>query len=100
MAKRTRNEIMEMVGKLLGDRDDDEALSMIEDFGDSYPDDEDWRKKYEENDRQWRDRYRKRFFEGGKKDSPSEQGSDMDDPAPDQETDVLVTYDQLFKEEE
>lgn len=62
MAVRTREELLNHVKNLLGERSDDEALAIIEDFTDSI-DAEDWRAKYNENDAAWRARYRERFFD-------------------------------------
>ena len=67
MAIRTVEEIMEAVKKRIGDAMDDESISFVEDISDtlqelSKRDGEDWKKKYEENDASWRQRYRDRFF--------------------------------------
>lgn len=64
--KRTPAELLETVKKFIGDRTDDEALNLIEDVKDSYAtetDGEDWKKKYEDNDKAWREKYKARFFE-------------------------------------
>ena len=63
---KTKDEIMESVKAIVGDRSDDDALAFLEDFSDTIESfGEDWRGKYEENDRAWRERYRARFFDGG-----------------------------------
>lgn len=67
MAIRTVEEIMEAVKKRIGDSMDDESISFVEDISDtlqdlSKRDEEDWKRKYEENDASWRQRYRDRFF--------------------------------------
>ena len=69
MAIRTVEEIMEAVKKRIGDSMDDESISFVEDISDtlqelSKRDEEDWKRKYEENDASWRQRYRDRFFSG------------------------------------
>ena len=69
MAIRTVEEIMEAVKKRIGDAMDDDSISFVEDISDtlqelSKRDEEDWKKKYEENDASWRQRYRDRFFSG------------------------------------
>ena len=71
MAIRTVEEIMEAVKKRIGDAMDDESISFVEDISDtlqdlSKRDEEDWKRKYEENDASWRQRYRDRFFSGNK----------------------------------
>lgn len=60
--KRTKTELIDIIKKYVGDRDDDETLSLLEDISDSYSDEsEDWKAKYEENDKSWRTRYIERF---------------------------------------
>ena len=51
---------------------------------------EDWKKKYEENDAEWRKRYQDRFFNP---DKPNDT-----EPEPDPEPKKL-TFDELFKED-
>lgn len=69
MAVLTREQFMERVSKLItGDTDED--IRNIEDFTDTYNDMEtriagagdNWKQKYEDNDREWRERYKQRFF--------------------------------------
>lgn len=57
---------MDLIRSLIGDRTDDDALSIIEDFTDSLDDsdNENWRERYEQNDADWRKRYQERFFSG------------------------------------
>ena len=100
MAVRTSEELRGMVKGLIGDRTDDEAIGMIEDFTDTFnqPKD-DWEEKYKENDAAWRKRYTERFFSGEPMPTLAQQSSQMTDPAPAQEPEAIVTYDQLFKEE-
>lgn len=50
----------------VGDRTDDEAISILETINDDGIDDgEDWHQKYVDNDKEWRERYTARFKEGG-----------------------------------
>ena len=50
----------------VGDRTDDDAISILETINDDGIDDgEDWHQKYVDNDREWRERYTARFKEGG-----------------------------------
>lgn len=49
----------------IGDRTDDEAISILEAINDDGIDDaEYWHKKYIDNDKEWRERYTARFKEG------------------------------------
>lgn len=95
MAKLSKNELIEKVRKYVGDRKDDETIEIIEDISDSIDSSEadDWKKKYEENDKMWRDKYISRFVEK-KEDEP-------DTPTePEEEEKEYKSFDDLFEEEE
>lgn len=50
----------------VGNRTDDEAISILEAINDDGIDDDvDWHQKYIDNDKEWRERYTTRFKEGG-----------------------------------
>lgn len=101
MAKRSKEELLERISTVLGDRMDDDALSLIEDVTDSYDSDSDeWRRKYEETDRTWREKYKERFFM-----TPSNRTTTpetvVDDNAEDLKTEgEEKTIDELFEERE
>lgn len=66
MAVVTREDLFNRIKTRIGDDTSDDAISLIEDFSDTFDsmsnaDNEDWRTKYEENDREWRERYISRF---------------------------------------
>ena len=64
MAVRTRDELIKAVNAIIGETPEDNGLSLLEDISDtfaSYDDTEDWKTKYEENDAEWRKRYKERF---------------------------------------
>jgi phosphoglycolate phosphatase-like HAD superfamily hydrolase len=70
MAVRTTDEILETIKTRVGDSTEDADLEFLEDVTDTLSDlinksegQEDWKTKYEENDKQWREKYRDRFFE-------------------------------------
>ena len=97
---KTREEFMEMVKSRVGEDTSDEAISFMEDVTDTLDDYEkrltgdgtDWKAKYEENDKQWRERYVARF-----------NGSDEDYNADNRQhlTDTEnrnLKYEDLFKE--
>ncbi len=95
---KTKEEILNSIKEILKDDTSDSALSLIEDLSDTLdsvkPSDEtDWKTKYEENDAQWRQRYRDRFFS-----KPAQEEDDNDEPAPD-ETSEPKTFSDLFKGE-
>ena len=92
MAVKTIEEIMGAVRARVGEDTSDEALAFVEDVSDtlsSLSSAEDWKKKYEDNDAEWRSKYRERFFNPDKPDP---------DPEPQPEPERL-TFDKLFKEE-
>lgn len=65
MAVKTVDEIMAKVRERIGKDDSDEAIEFIEDISDtleSFSNAEDWKTKFEENDKKWREKYRDRFF--------------------------------------
>lgn len=97
MAVRTKEEIMQAVRAKIGDSTEDSDLGFVEDISDTLNSYEinaqnDWKKKYEDNDKAWRQKYRERFFSGGKADEPDT------DPDPDPEP-KKYRYEDLFKEE-
>lgn len=66
MAVLTSEELIEKVKARIGEDTSDDAISFLEDVSDTLADyndklKEDWKSKYEENDREWRKRYADRF---------------------------------------
>ena len=70
MAIKSYDELMGSLKEILKDNTSDEALAFIEDMNDTLKENsgEDWKARYEENDRQWREKYKARFFDGKKED--------------------------------
>lgn len=87
--KRSLEELLESAKNILGDNSSDEALAFIEDITDSYSKPEvDWEAKYKENDAQWRQKYRDRFYS----DVPQEKDEYPEDDKP-----VMKTkFEELF----
>lgn len=68
----------------IGDRTDDEAISILETINDDGIEDvEDWHQKYVDNDNEWRERYTARFKEGG-----TPQPITPPEPVPDSEEEM------------
>ena len=90
----SKDELLKAAQTMIGDRTDDEALLFLDNFNDTldaYADQMNWREKYEENDRMWRERYRDRFFgDNVESDIEIEEQDDGDKE---------LTYEQLFEEE-
>lgn len=95
MAKLSKDELIEKVKKYVGDRTDDETIEIIEDISDSIdPSDADeWRQKFEENDKMWRDKYISRFLE--------KKEDELDTPTEHEEEEKEYnSFEDLFEEEE
>lgn len=94
MAKLSKDELIEKVKKYVGDRTDDETIEIIEDITDSIDtsDADEWKQKYEENDKMWRDKYVSRFFD--KKQEDPEASTE-----PEEEKEYN-SYEDLFEKED
>lgn len=94
MARLTRDELIEKVRKYVGDRTDDETIEIIEDISDSIDssDADEWRRKFEENDKMWRDKYISRFLE--------KKEDELDTPTEHEEEEKEYnSFEDLFEEE-
>ena len=95
----SRDEFFEVINKRVGENTDDDSLKFIEDMTDTYnslesnKSGEDWEKKYNELDAEWRERYKKRFF-NGKEEIVEENREDVEDES------EPTTFDELFEERE
>jgi len=101
MAVRTREEMLNIINTRFPGDTSDEVLSLIEDVNDTYNDYENrladstnWHEKYEQNDAEWRQKYKDRFFNGGK----AEDIDDMIEPDRPPEN-RPKTFEELFKED-
>lgn len=96
MAKLSKEELVEKVKKYIGDRTDDETIEIIEDITDSIDssDADEWKQKYEENDKMWRDKYVSRFF------NKKEEELEAPDKHDEEDEKEYNTYDDLFEKEE
>lgn len=95
MSKLSKDELIEKVKKYVGDRTDDETIEIIEDISDSIDssDADEWKQKYEENDKMWRDKYISRFLE--KKEDELDTPTEHED-----EEKEYNSFEDLFEEEE
>ena len=96
MAVKSKDEILESLKSRIGEDTTDEAISILEDVEDTLnsltnTETENWKQKYEENDAQWRQRYKDRFFSKG--DTEDVDKYSDEEPVADQ-----LTYDKLFEE--
>lgn len=95
MAKLSKEELIEKVKKYVGDRNDDDTIEIIEDISDSIDSSEadEWKKKYEENDKMWRDKYISRFVE--KNEDETDTSTEHEE-----EEKEYKSFGDLFEEEE
>lgn len=101
MAVRTREEILESIRNIVGDRTDDNTLQVLEDVTDTFTDFEnktanqtDWEAKYKENDEGWRKKYAERFYTGDPTVPPKIDESVIDEPV-----DKPTRFEELFTTE-
>ena len=105
MAIKTRDELLSIINDRIGDDTSDEALAIIEDVTDTLNDYEtriadagDWKARYEQNDKDWRDKYKARFFAPAEESGEVDMVDNIDNLSEDGEVEIK-TYDELFKEE-
>lgn len=99
MAILTREELMNSLKARMGEDTSDESITFIENVQDTIEDFEtrlsgqtDWKAKFEENDRAWRQRYTDRFFKTESDDIPEDLiPPDVDKPK-------QLRFEDLFKE--
>lgn len=99
MAILKKEELLQLVQSKLTDSDDD--LTLLENITDtinelSKEEQEDWKTKYEENDKQWRERYKARFSEPSTKQSVEEKVA-TPEPEDDTPKSAGITIEELFK---
>lgn len=102
MAVRTKEEILSLIKDHLGEDTSDTALQLVEDVNDTLDsltnsaDSEDWKTRYEQNDAEWRKKYRDRFFNTGSSENEHNEEPEGEEP---EETNDPVSFDDLFKKE-
>lgn len=72
---KTKEDILKAIKDRIGEDTSDETIALLEDITDTLndydtktKDNTDWKTKYEDNDKAWRQKYRDRFFNGDVKD--------------------------------
>ena len=105
MAVRTREELLKIVRDYVKDNTDDATLQRLEDVDDTFKDfaekskDEiDWKAKFEENDKEWRTKYKERFMSGGD-DEKKDNNPTPADEKKEEDEDEKETFNDLFSEE-
>lgn len=104
MAVKTKDEILASIKDKFKDDDSDDTLSFLEDISDTLDDmseqvtkSGEWKAKYEQNDKDWREKYKARFFSTSDIDD-----EEITDPPTDPQTEPkkALSYEDLFKEGE
>ena len=98
---KSKEEILSSAKSLFGERNDDEVIGFYEDLTDSYKDDaveiESVKAEYESKlsalDAEWRDKYTKRFFEGG---NPKNDDILEEPDSGDERVELKTSYEELF----
>lgn len=100
MAVLKKEELLNAIKEIVGDDTSDKTIAFIEnvtdtieDFETRTNDSEDWKTKYEQNDKAWREKYKDRFFgnKGDIKEDFEEKEEDEDE--------TVKTFEDLFKTE-
>lgn len=100
MAVLSKEDFLNLIKERTKDNTDDDTLKFIEDATDtinslSNTDGEDWKTKYEDNDKMWRQKYKERFFSAGDS-AGNEDKSKEEEEEKDAEI-VAENFDELFK---
>lgn len=106
MAVLSKEVFLNLIKERTKDSTDDDTLKFIEDATDTInslfdTDSEDWKTKYEDNDKMWRQKYKDRFFSTG--DSVGNEHKLKDEEEEEEEEDekdkeiVAENFDELFK---
>lgn len=97
MAVKSKDDLLNLIKERVGEDSSDEAISFIEDVSDTLNDyedrisgQEDYKKKYEENDAEWRAKYKERFFSGDPTPPPPDTEPDIEPPK------KVMSYEDLF----
>lgn len=93
---KSRDELLNAIRERIGEEPDDDGVALLEDITDTLNDlenktQEDWKTKYEENDKAWRKKYTDRFY------TNKEPDTNDDDEFEDEEP---VTFEDLFSKGE
>ena len=98
MAVKSKADLLKVFSEIVGDDTSDNVLNFMGDLTDTLDENdknksgqEDWKKKYEDNDAEWRKKYRERFMRGA--DEPDEMKPIKENDEPKLKTE----YDELFK---
>lgn len=98
---KSKEELIEEIRAVVGDDTSDNVIALIENVSDTMTeletsDGEEWKQKFEENDKMWREKYISRFTEGTTE-GATEPTEPTEPTADDEEKEK--TFEDLFEEE-
>ena len=98
---KSKEELIEEIRAVVGDDTSDNVIALIENVSDTITelettDGEEWKQKFEENDKMWREKYISRFTEGTTEEA-TEPTEPTEPTADDEEKEK--TFEDLFEEE-
>lgn len=98
MAIKTKEELLEAFKGFMGENQTDVNIAFMEDIADTFADlttkandNTEWKTKYEENDKMWKQKYTDRFLSG--EDTVLTQNTVVENSVPENE----ITIEDLFK---
>ena len=98
---KSKEELIEEIRAVVDDDTSDNVIALIENVSDTMTeletsDGEEWKQKFEENDKMWREKYISRFTEGTTE--PTAEAEPTTEPKEDDE-EKEKTFEDLFEEE-
>lgn len=105
MAVVNKDTIMERLRENFNDNDSDDVLGLLEDVTDTLNDYQsrleengDWKERYEQNDREWRQKYKDRFFNNEPEPDPEPEPDKDPEPESDKDPEQATptTFEELF----
>ena len=102
MAVLSKEDFLNLIKERTKDSTDDDTLKFIEDATDtinslSDTDGEDWKTKYEDNDKMWRQKYKDRFFSAGNGHKTKEEEEEVEEEEEKNKEIVAENFEELFK---
>ena len=99
MSVLTKEELLQKLSSAMGENTTDDVIQLMEDASDTLNDydtrakgdGKDWKAEAERIDKEWREKYRNRFFSHGANDDDDDDDYADDNPK-------QLTFDKLFKE--
>lgn len=102
MAVRSKDELMDRVNSILGDRTDDDALNFMGDIKDTFESLSNHegmytKEQYDDLDASWRQKYKDRFFKGSANDDENFKDNSNSNSNKEKTDAESITIEDLFK---